>query len=162
MPSSVLIIGLGNIGMRYDMYLDPARFIYSHARAFSVHPDFELTGGVDLNADFRNDFEQIYQKRAYSNIAEAIQAHVPDIVVIAVPTVLHGDCFREVLDHANPKLVLIEKPVSSDLDESCYIVTECSKRGIQLFVNYFRIADRGVIEIKSRIEDGRLGTFFYQ
>ena len=47
MSFSVLIVGLGQIGMGYDLHHDVNNQIYTHARAFSQHPDFYLIGAVD-------------------------------------------------------------------------------------------------------------------
>ena len=42
-PYKCLIVGLGDIGLKYDLGLSK-RFVYTHARAISIHPDFELIG----------------------------------------------------------------------------------------------------------------------
>ena len=41
-----LIIGLGNIGMGYDISTKNKNLIYSHAKALSLHKDFNLLGGI--------------------------------------------------------------------------------------------------------------------
>jgi len=43
---SVLIVGLGQIGMGYDLGLPPQN-VLSHARAFQNCPGFRVIGGVD-------------------------------------------------------------------------------------------------------------------
>lgn len=60
MRKSVLIIGLGQIGMGYDLHLDPTLHIYSHARAFSLHSDFDLLAAVEPDEQKTGGF--------YSNI----------------------------------------------------------------------------------------------
>jgi hypothetical protein len=48
-----LLVGLGQIGLGYDLALDPDRYIYTHSRALSRHPKFRLLVGVDPDAGFR-------------------------------------------------------------------------------------------------------------
>ena len=43
---SALVLGLGKIGMGYDLGLDPNVYALTHARAFQQHPDFQLAGGL--------------------------------------------------------------------------------------------------------------------
>ena len=47
MVHSVAIVGLGGIGMLYDLKLPEAEYVQSHVRAFFLHPDFEIVGAVD-------------------------------------------------------------------------------------------------------------------
>ena len=54
---SALIVGLGQIGMGYDLSLAPDQFVYSHARALSLNPEFKLVGGVDPDRAKRRDFQ---------------------------------------------------------------------------------------------------------
>ena len=56
MKEKCLVIGLGQIGMGYDLDCDPNTSVYSHARAISLHPDFELVGAVDLSQLLRSTF----------------------------------------------------------------------------------------------------------
>ena len=46
-PRNVLIIGLGNIGMKYDLHDNSGQKILTHANAFAHNNDFNIIGGVD-------------------------------------------------------------------------------------------------------------------
>ena len=86
----MLIIGLGQIGMGYDLHHNDATSqIYTHARAFSQHPDFSLIAAVDPDKNLRETFEQKYQCPAYAKVDEALKSHKPHLVIIAVPTQYH-------------------------------------------------------------------------
>ena len=158
MVDKCLVIGLGQIGMGYDLALDPAKIVYTHARAFSVHPLFELVGAVDPAKKQCDLFKQHYAQPAYPTIASALQAQTADVVVIASPTAQHSLTLKEVLAHSNPKLILCEKPLAYDLDEAREMVEACDSAGVKLFVNYLRRADPGAIEIKARIESGQIAA----
>jgi len=151
-----LLIGLGQIGLGYDLHLDPREAIYTHARAFSVHPAFELVGAVDPSPTQRGLFEQHYALPAYATLASASQAQAPDVVVIASPTAQHSAVLKEVLAQSRPQLVLCEKPLAYGLEEAREMVAACESAGVKLLVNYVRRADPGAIQIKSLIESGQI------
>ena len=156
MPEKCLIVGLGQIGMGYDLNIDPSKAVYSHARAFSLHPAFELCGGVDPSATQRSVFESHYGQPSYRDIERALKAEMPSVVVIALPTMLHGAAISTVLLHSTPKVILCEKPLAYDLGDARNMVAVCERAGVSLFVNYMRRSDPGAAEVKERIESGAI------
>lgn len=156
MVEKCIIIGLGQIAMGYDLPSDSSHGIYTHARAFSMHPAFELVGAVDPESTKRDIFEQNYGKPAYCDITSALLAHAVSVIVIAAPTHHHHLALKEVLACSTPKLILCEKPLAYDLLEAREMIEVCEKAGVKLFVNYMRRADPGVIEVKERIESGEI------
>ncbi len=158
MTVSALVIGLGQIGMGYDLHLDPTAHIYSHARAFSQHPKFHLVGGVDPDGQQRQTFTQTYGRPAYGDVDTALKQHQPDLVIIAVPTRYHGQTLQRVIERSHPKIILCEKPLSYDLQEARGMVQASATRGIRLCVNYMRRSDPGVVEIRRRIVAGEFGA----
>ena len=51
MPNTVfrtVLVGLGNIGLKYDINKSKEDFIQTHARAFSLNPGFDLLAGCLL------------------------------------------------------------------------------------------------------------------
>jgi predicted dehydrogenase len=160
MRTSVLVAGLGQIGMGYDLELDAAKYVYSHARAFSQHPEFELVAGVDPRAEQRRTFEAIYARRAYESMHIALREHQPDLVVIATPTATHAATLRDLLQGSRPRTVLCEKPLSYDVREASDMLDACAHHGVRLYVNYMRRSEPGAVEIRRRIESGELGRVF--
>lgn len=158
MRIGTLIVGLGQIGMGYDLGLDPDTHVYSHARAFKVHPAFHLLGGVDPDNQQRRTFEREYHCPAFPDVEAALVRVQPELIVIAVPTSFHGDTLRRVLKQSRPAAVLCEKPLSYDLEEARAMVQVCEDKGTRLFVNYMRRSAPGVIEIKRRLEAGEIAA----
>jgi predicted dehydrogenase len=156
--NTVLIVGLGQIGMGYDLHLDPATYIYSHARAFSRHPHFRLMGSVDPDVQRRQMFGETYHAPAFPDVEAALDVLHPDVVVLAVPTPQHGSTLQRVLRRSRPQIVLCEKPLSYDVAEAREMVETCAAVGVRLYVNYIRRSDPGAIEIKRRIQCGELGA----
>ena len=160
MTYSVALIGLGGIGMRYDSKLPDTDYIFSHARAFALHPDFALLGAADPAADSREQFTATYKTAAYATVPELLSRGTADVVIIASPTHTHLEVVRAVLRHGRPKLILCEKPLAYDSAEADEIVRLCRDQDVPLFVNYIRRADPGVIDVKARLDDGRIGLPF--
>jgi len=158
MSVGVLLVGLGQIGMGYDLDIDREAQVYTHANAFSRHPQFNLMAAVDQEEQRRQIFVQTYQCPAYADIDAALRNHQPDLVVIAVPTQLHNEILRRVLRKSSPKVVLCEKPLSYDMAEARDMVQTCAAKGVGLYVNYMRRSDPGSIEIKHRIDTGEIGA----
>jgi predicted dehydrogenase len=148
-----IVIGLGSIGMRYDLLTLDDTIIQTHTRAIELHPEFELIGAVDPAAELQHFFEYKFKKPAFATVQSALQQLCPDIVVISCPTVYHCSVIKEVINYSKPCLILCEKPLSYSLDEAEEIVKICEQAGIKLIVNYIRRSDVGVIEIKRRIAD---------
>lgn len=153
MPFKALIVGLGQIGMGYDLTLDMSH-VYSHARAFSSHPAFELVGGVDTDAERRVAFEQRYACQAHADLGAALAAQSPDVVVLAVPTTYHQAALMEVLEFVHPQAILCEKPLAYDLSAAQAMVAACASKGVALYVNYIRRSEPGAIEVGRRIAAG--------
>lgn len=158
MSFGVILAGLGQIGMGYDKALDPARFVTTHARAFSEHPDFHLVAGVDANPDLRREFEAGYGCASYPSIESACGSHAADVAIIALPTRLHGLALEQILAHSRPRAVLCEKPLAHDFADASRMVRSCEERGVSLYVNYMRRSDPGVVEVKRRLDAGLIAT----
>ena len=158
MTYSVVIVGLGRIGMGYDLDLDRGQFALSHARAFTEHDGFELVGGVDPDPAKRLAFEASYKRSAYPSVDTALPELSPDVVVIAVPTNAHAPLLQDILEHTAPRAILCEKPIAYDVMEARTMLKACDERDVKLFVNYMRRSEPGAIEVKSRIETDRIAA----
>ena len=158
MINRVLIVGIGQIGLQYDLHLEHDEFTYTHSRAFSKHEDFELLGAVDSDKERRSIFLQSYDLPAYNDLSEALKNHSPDIVIIATTTQTHAKILSKVLEFSTPKVILCEKPLSYHLHEAQEMVTLSEQRGVELYVNYMRRSDLGVIEIKKLLKEDGLNT----
>jgi predicted dehydrogenase len=155
-PYSCLIVGLGQIGMGYDLNLDSEKYIYTHARAFSMHPGYELKGGVDDSLEKRQLFTKHYGCPAYESIDYALNEFSPDIIIIAVPTNAHVSLIEKILSKIKPQAILCEKPLASTLKHGRKLIELCKKVNTQLYVNYMRRSVPGVNEIKRRIDTGSI------
>lgn len=153
----VLIVGLGNIGMGYDLHHDANRYILSHARAFHSHPRFRLVGGVDPDPDRRQLFERHYCCETCHDIESAMARLQPDVVVISTPTAIHSETIDMVLKAGKPSAILCEKPLSFDIDDAGKILSSCKQCECKLYVNYMRYSDPVTAGIGARLKEGSIG-----
>lgn len=153
---TVVLVGLGDIGSKYDQSLSEDDFILTHLRAFQLHPDFALIAGIDSSAKVREDFQRRSGIKAFESVTEILSEIKVDVVVIATPTHTHLEIIDQIFAISQPKLILCEKPLAGSTEEAKSIVEKCNKNNTQLFVNYIRRADPGVIEVKNRIMSGNI------
>jgi len=142
--------------MGYDLGHDSATYVFTHARAFSIHPAFELVGAVDICSERRDAFTERYGKPSYELLETALDAHLPDVVVIAASTEMHAQLVESALHCQEVKVILSEKPLAYSLNDAKCMADACRMAGVALFVNYMRRVDSGVAEIKRMLEDGRI------
>ena len=151
---SCVLIGLGDIGLNYDLNKDQDIYIQTHARAFSFNSGFDLQGGVDINADSCSTFSKTYNIKSYSEIEDALLEIRPELIILAVPTTSQLEAIKIIAKCYKPKAILCEKPMGGNLKQSKEIVNICKKIGTLLYVNYIRYCLPGSKEIKSRIDKG--------
>jgi len=151
-----LVVGLGSIGMGYDLDLDFDEFVLTHCAAISGHNDFILSAGVDLNKENRDIFEGTFNSPAFDNIDIAIKEVRPAVGVICCPTNDHYAALISLVESQDIKVILCEKPLSYDIVEAQEMVNICAKYDVPLYVNYMRRADPNVVEIKRRIVSGEI------
>ena len=156
MTYRALVVGLGQIGMGYDIDADPKSRIATLARAFSEHPEFELVGGVDQDSTRRELFQARYQNPSFSSVDTAIEKTSPDVIAIAVPTEAHYQVLSKIVQLGALKAILCEKPLSYDFVEATEMVSLAEKYDVKLFTNYMRRCDPAVIEVRRRIDQDEI------
>ncbi len=158
MTTSVVVIGLGNIGMLYDIDLPKDQNVLTHCSAFSLHPDFELIGAIETNPKNRTLFEKKYELPSFNDIESYLKSHglAPDIFVVANPTESHLLTIEEIIEVSNPKAILCEKPLAYDTDEAEKIKKICDDNNIEIFLNFIRRADPGILELKNRLDSHQI------
>lgn len=154
MTRSVLLLGLGNIGMGYDFEAPSGTHVLTHARAFHEHSGFTLAGGVDADPLKRERFQTCYGAAAFADIDSALASVQPDIVVIATPTASHRNVVEDVLRIHKPQAIVCEKPLAYELADARAIVAACAAKACALYVNYMRYSEPGALAVKQRLLDG--------
>ncbi len=144
---NVLLIGLGGIGLKYDLE-HPDR-VQTHARAIAgIKPDLFIA--IDPSFTARQFFETAYQGQAKASLAEVSDEIRWDLIVIASPTELHAT-HLEWACAKQPRLILLEKPVTANETELEKIERIVRETGCRVMVNLIRNYDPGTLEWLGKI-----------
>jgi len=155
---SVLLVGLGQMGMGYDISVENQNNIRTHAKAIATHEGYNLTCAVDPSQKQRETFSHNYEAPAYSTIEDALAAHEVDIVIISAPSQYHLVSVRTLLAGRKPQAILCEKPLGQTVEEAELIVKLCTEAEIPLYVNYIRTSVPGIVDVKKRLDDKRIAS----
>lgn len=145
---NVAVIGVGSIGQH-------------HARIFSGIEGVNLVGIVDSDPERAHEIASKFNCRAFRDYSEIIDS--VDAVSIAVPTTLHFRTGMDFLKHG--KDLLIEKPITSTIEEAEILIDEAEKQGLILQVGHLERFNAGVSTVSSMItvprfiESQRLSPF---
>ena len=151
MPKKIktLIIGLGRIGLKYDLYNNK---ILTHSKAIYKHPNFSLVGGVEKKSSLRAKFFKKYKTQSFIPNYKMYRNSNAELVVISVNTSNHLRILKNVLNLRNLKLILFEKPVGKSLSETQKIDSLCKKKLVKVVPNYIRLFDKETNRIKKIIK----------
>ena len=156
MAINCAIIGLGNIGFRFE--LDPKRKnTWTHMGAYTKCKDTHVVGAVEMNPEHIKAFGKAYPDiPVYANVKELFAHHTVDLVSICVPTKEHFSVFSEVMNF-NPKAVFCEKPLSGTIGESKKMVSVSQRKNIIVAVNYTRRWQSAYMMVRDIIRQGKVG-----
>ncbi len=142
------VIGVGYLG----------RF---HAEKYASMPEAELVGLVDLDPSKAADLAEKLGTKGYQDYRHLIGK--VDAVSIVVPTAAHYEVSRDFLE--NDVDVLIEKPITSRLEEADQLIELAESRGLLIQVGHLErfnpavTALDGIVKQPMFIESHRLSTF---
>jgi len=135
------VIGTGNMGRH-------------HVRIYHEMPNVELVAISDKDKNIRERMKREYNIQTYENYEDMLTK--VDAVSIAIPTIYHKKvalkCIQQNVD------CLIEKPISSNLEDAKEIVDEAKKNKVILAVGHIENFNPVVKELKRIIDDNILGN----
>ncbi len=135
---NVGVIGVGSIGQH-------------HARIFSGLDNVNLVGIVDIDPARGQELASKYNCRYFNSYMEIIG--LVDAVSIAVPTTLHFITAMDFLKHN--KDILIEKPVTSNIEEAEALISEAEERDLILQVGHLERFNSGVSMLGTMVDKPR-------
>lgn len=153
---NVLIIGAGNIGAFYDKPSDKA--VLTHAHAFTKHNGFRLLGFVDSDKKKAMAAVRVWGGKTFTSIKGAFSESEPHVVVVSVPDQQHYKVLKE-LSAYKPKLVIIEKPITTEISHAKKIISIYKAKRIGILVNYTRRFDPVIERTALNIRLGRYGRY---
>ncbi len=146
-------IKVGVVGVGY--------FGQFHAEKYAKMEDVELVGVVDVDASRAREIAKRYRTQPFFHYADLFQR--VQAVSIAVPTPFHysvtKECFLQGVD------VLLEKPISSTLEEADELIGLSESKGLIFQVGHLERFNGALSGLEGRlrhplfIESHRLGPF---
>ena len=165
--NSILIIGCGKIGGKYDS--KKSGNFYSHASAYF---DSDLTDKIifcDINIENAKKIAKIYDSEFYGSEYDIlIKKFRPDVISICTPTETHFQIASSILKQKIlPKVLFIEKPVCESSNELNKLIELSNLKDVKLIANHTRRFDSKHQKIKQLIKSNffgdlvRIDCFFY-
>ena len=141
-----LLIGVGNIGARYDWDSSDTK---TYAKAFANDRDVSF----DIYDPFAKNCLEVAERYRAKIITEFTKSNLSkyDLVVIASPTETHFAYLKKLIEFQT-KLIICEKPVSDKIFEIEALEKLVKDFNGIVFVNYFRNFQPKFIELKNYLE----------
>lgn len=153
----VAIIGCGLIGTEWDRTTPADAPALTHARAFSQHTRAKLVALCDRDGERARSAAQYWQvAHAYTDPQQLFDEQNIDVAVVATSSAARGNVIEPALA-AGVRVLVIEKPLATTLEESRRLVAAMDSAGARSVVNYSRNWDPSMRELKGRIAAGVMG-----
>lgn len=156
-----LIIGLGNIGFKYDSILNIKNYYTTHAKSILGTSGFYLLGGVDKNSKTRKIFKKDYKLITHHSIDVAIKTEKPDLVVVSTSEREHLNIIKKISYFNFVKFIVLEKPAGRNGQDLKKIIKICKKNNKALLVNYFRLYNPYFQKIISSLRNQKIFASFH-
>jgi predicted dehydrogenase len=152
----VAIIGFGLIGTEWNRSAPVDAPTLTHARAFSQHPPALLVALCNRDGERARNAAQYWQvDRVYNDLRQLFKEQCIDMANIAAYSMARCAIIEAELA-AGVKILVIEKPLATTLEESCRLVAALDDAGARSVVNYSRILDSSMLELKDRFATGAM------
>lgn len=151
-----IVIGLGRIGSLNDAgWVASGREAAprSHIGAIAVTEGLRLVAAVDPSAEARDRARQQWQWDGTVTTAESVEGLSglrPAVVAVCTPTATRYDMVRAALS-LRPEVLLIEKPLASDLAEAEALHALVLASGVEARVVFHRRFDPGHVHFKAQL-----------
>ncbi len=139
------VIGVGSIGQ-------------NHARVYREMDGVELVGVADQSAPNAAKVGNRLNVPFFTDWETLVEEQKPDLVSCAVPTSLHFDVGMKLIEHGLN--VLMEKPITSTIDQAEKLVALAKKKNVVLAVGHIERFNPAVMELRRRLREGMVGKIY--
>jgi UDP-N-acetylglucosamine 3-dehydrogenase len=148
MRLKIAVVGAGSMGMNHLRVL----------RDMSEE-QVQVVGIAETHEPNLKSAVSRFHVPGYSDYREMVEKTRPDLVAVVVPTHLHFEVAQYVLDLGIN--VLIEKPMTSTIEEARALIQLAYLRNARLAVGHIERFNPAVIAVKRHLMDGELGKMFH-
>jgi len=153
---SVVIIGGGTIGATGELKKQGNKPT-THAGAFLKNRRARIIGLVEPNKTLHEKIKKITKAPIVIDTNKLLKEKNPDIVIVATPDETHKNIVLLAAQY-NPKLILCEKPIATNMRDAKQIIAVCKRKKIKLLINHKRRFDPVLIEVQKEIRKKTFGT----
>jgi len=148
MPLNVGVVGAGSMGM-------------NHLRVLSDFNEkqIRLVGVAEASELVLQRAMSRFHIAGYTDYRQMVDETHLDLAVVVVPTNLHFEVASYLLDQGIN--VLIEKPMTSTIEEASTLIRLAHTRGARIAVGHIERFNPAIIELKRRMMKGELGELFH-
>ena len=139
------VIGVGAMGQH-------------HVRAYREITSVELVGVADADETTGASIERRYPVKSFADYRELFDRAKPDLVTVAVPTVLHLEVASEAIRRGIH--VLVEKPIAATERDGQTLIDLATQHRVTLAVGHIERHNPAVQALKVELDAGRLGPIF--
>ena len=127
----------------------------NHARIYNDLETAELVAVSDLNEDAACSLGERYGADHYGDVEALLKRGDVEMVSICTPTVTHAKIALAAMEAG--KHVLVEKPMTSTVEEAESLIAASEKAGVKLTVGFVERFNPGVIEALRLVKEGKIG-----
>jgi len=151
-----LIVGLGNIGFKFDQ--DNIAKKITHSSAIYNHKKFLLVGGVEKKKNISSKFKKIYKIPVFKSLKNSFKFTKPELIVFTNQPGLKD--INYLSKNKNIKFLLIEKPFFKKKNEIKKILKILKQNQISITLNFQRNFSKKYIKLGNQIKLGIVGKTF--
>lgn len=140
----ITVIGTGRMG-------------YLHTRLLTRLGNLDSI--VDINPQRAKKIGHQFKIPWYTSIQDLVKARSPNGVILAVPTHLHSEVARDVVEHIPDLLaMLIEKPISSSIDDALQLKKFLDSTPVKVIVGHIEVFNPVITRIQEILSQSVLGS----
>ena len=144
----VAVVGAGTMGMNHLRVLKD----FDEERV-------QLVGVAETHEPTLKRAMSRFDVAGYADYCQMVEQTHPDLVAVVVPTQLHSEVAAYMLDQGIN--VLIEKPITSTIEESLTLLQLARRRDAKVAVGHIERFNPAVVELKRQLLHGTLGQIFH-
>lgn len=137
------VIGVGNMGK-------------NHVRVYSEIKDVDLIAVADLDNNLGCEVSKKFKTKYYKDYKRMVKKEKIDVISICVPTSSHYKVSKFCIE--NKINVLLEKPISKNINEAKKLLVLTKKNNIKFLVGHVERFNPAIKKTKEIIDKGELGN----
>lgn len=155
---NIALIGCGRIGFLLEN--DPLRYKPCTHYGGAVSSGIKINCASDINKQRLKSFikkTSIQEENTFKDYKYLLKKLNPELVIISTWTASHDEiCINAARQGA--KVIILEKPIASNLSKAKNIVNECNKNNVHLIINHERRYDNKYRKVKKLLTVGKIGV----